>query len=134
MRTERERREVVRFRAPLPWRARRLDPILLATRGRVRVSAGHGGPRRLRYELSFLALQGIGALATVALVVAGWGWPRMVLLGALLWLWIVVFALVALAGRRMRRLLARCAREIVERRKEERPEPVGEAPAGGETG
>ncbi|HEX5581271.1 MAG TPA: hypothetical protein VFX39_06795 [Gemmatimonadaceae bacterium] len=119
--TERERSDIVRFRLPLPWRATRADPLLLATSGRVRVSAGSGGPRRLRYEVSFLWLRAVGGLLTALLVVLGWGWPRMVLLGALLWLWVAVFALVATARRRMRRLLRRSAREIVERRRTPRP-------------
>ena len=119
--TERDRRDIVRFRLPLPWRATHMNPLLLATSGRVKVSAGSGGPRRLRYELSFLWLRAAGGLITALLVVLGWGWPRMVLLGALLWLWLAIFALVASAQRRMRRLLRRCAREIVERRKEPRP-------------
>ncbi|HEY0969640.1 MAG TPA: hypothetical protein VGE02_01550 [Gemmatimonadales bacterium] len=127
-RTERERSDVVGFRLPPPWRATHADPLLLATSGRVRVSAGGGGPRRLRYELGFLWLRAAGGVITALLVVLGWEWPRMVLLGALLWLWIAVFAFVATARRRMRRLLRSCAREIVERRKEPRPPVTSPAP------
>ncbi len=127
--TERERSDVVSFRLPPPWRAARVDSLRLATAGKVRVSAGGGGPRRLRYELSFLWLRVAGGSITAFLVVLGWEWPRMVLLGALLWLWIAVFALVATARRQMRRLLRSCAREIVERRKEPRPvSPASSSP------
>lgn len=117
----REQRETVRIRLPWLWQARKLDPLYLAWSGKVFVSAGWGEPRRLRYELNFLPLHAVGIVATVALVFYGWGWPRMVLLGALLWLWVAILLLIFIASRRMRALLTRCAREIVQERPPDGP-------------
>ena len=126
--TSRGRRDAVRFASPLPWRADHLSALLLASDGTVKVSAGRGGPRRLRYELGFRRLHLVVGPLVLAIVAAGWGWPRTLLLGTLLWVGLLTLALRVLADRSMRALLTVCAREIVERRSEARLADEGQAP------
>ena len=118
-RVQRGGRGEVRFRMPPPWRTRG-GLLRLVSAGEVKVSAGWGEPRRLRYRLSFTALYAVAAIATLGVLVAGWAGPRLPLLRTLLVLWAVVLVLRALVERRVRRMLASSAREIVERRTDER--------------
>ena len=122
-------RDELRFRMPLPWRAAGAGVLLLITHGLVKVSAGWGEPRRLRYELRFTALWVLGALATAGVVAAGWQGSRLDLLRDGLALWGLLLLLRLAAARRVRGILAECAHEIVERRAEERGSGDG---AGGE--
>lgn len=118
-RVQRGGRGEVRFRMPPPWRTRG-GLLRLVSAGEVKVSAGWGEPRRLRYRLSFAALYAVAAIATLGVLVTGWAGPRLPLLRTLLVLWAVVLLLRALVERRVRRMLASSAREIVERRADER--------------
>jgi hypothetical protein len=119
-RVRRGARGELRFRMPPPWRAARAGALLLITRGQVKVSAGWGEPRRLRYQLDFATLWGLGALATLVVVALGWEGSRLDLLRDGLALWGLLLLLRVAAARRVRRMLAECAHEIVERRAEGR--------------
>jgi hypothetical protein len=106
----------LRFRMPPPWRAQGAALLRLVSAGEVSVSAGGGEPRRLRYWLRFPFLYTVGALVTAAMVGAGWyGGSRLRLLTMVLVLWAALLLLRVVVARAVRRLLARCAREIVER-------------------
>jgi hypothetical protein len=101
---------------PPPWRAQGAALLRLVSAGEVSVSAGGGEPRRLRYWLRFPFLYTVGALVTAAMVGAGWyGGSRLRLLTMVLVLWAALLLLRVVVARAVRRLLARCAREIVER-------------------
>lgn len=113
-RVRRGARGELRFRMPPPWRASGAMLLRLVSSGEVRVSAGGGEPRRLRYWLRFPFLYTLGALVTAAVAGAGWYGPRLPLLMAVLVLWGAVLLLRVVAARVVRRLLAGCAREIVE--------------------
>ncbi|HEU4631797.1 MAG TPA: hypothetical protein VFS08_18755 [Gemmatimonadaceae bacterium] len=114
-RVHRGTHDELRFRMPPPWRASGAALLRLVSAGEVRVSAGWGEPRRLRYWLRFPLLYTLGALVTAAMVGAGWyGGQRLRLLAMVLVLWAGVLLLRVVAARAVRRLLARCAREIVE--------------------
>ena len=119
-RVRRGTRGELRFRMPPPWRAAGAGVLLLITRGQVKVSAGWGEPRRLRYTLDFAALWALGALATAGVVAAGWRGARLDLLRDALALWGLLLLLRVAAARRVRAILAECAHEIVERRAEGR--------------
>ena len=116
-RVQRGGRGQVRFRMPPPWRTRG-GLLRLVSAGEVKVSAGWGEPRRLRYTLSFAALYALAAVATVGIVAVQWTEPRLALLRTVLLLWGVVLLLRIVVERRVRRMLASSAREIVERREE----------------
>src|SRR5688572_33126757 len=76
----------LRFRMPRPWHAPRLGVLLAITSGRAVVSAGSGGPWRVRYELSFSALRWTTLALTAILAALGMAtWPRLILL------WVVVY-------------------------------------------
>ena len=124
----RGRRGELHFRMPPPWAAPRRSFLLLIGSGHVRVSAGGGDQRRLRFELRFMVLYALGALATAALLVYGWGWPRVALINSVIALWGVVLLFVSATTRRFRLLLRRCAREIVERRATPRDGTTVEGP------
>ena len=115
-RVKRGARGELRFRMPPPWRARGAKLLRLVSAGEINVSAGGGEPRRLRYWLRFPFLYTLGALVTAAVVGAGWyGGQRLRLLAIVIALWAAVLLLRVVVARAVRRLLARCAREIVER-------------------
>lgn len=109
----------VRFRMPPPWRTRG-GVLRLVSAGEVKVTAGWGEPRRLRYRLNFVALYAVAALVTVGVVLAQWDGARLALIQSVAVLWGVVLLLRLVTVRRMRQVLARSAREIVERRADER--------------
>ena len=112
--TARTRTGAVRFRLGAPWRTRRAGLLALLTGGEVKVSAGWGEPRRIRWELRFTGLYLLGLLLTVGLVAAGWGGPRLAIVRGVLLLWAAVVGLRIATAHSMRRLLARCGREIVD--------------------
>lgn len=113
-RTSRTSTGAVRFRLPVPWRTRRAGLLVVLTGGEVKVSAGWGEPRRIRWELRFTALYLLGALLTAGIVLAGWDGPRLALARAVLLLWAAIVILRIATAHAVRRLLARCGREIVE--------------------
>ena len=128
----------LRFRMPKPWKAPRLGILLAVTGGRAEVSAGSGGPWRVRYGLSFPVLRGIVILLSLALIAFGLSWPdRTRLINALLILWAVAYGLPYVAATvRFRRIVQSCAVDIVERRRAPRNsggQPVvSDPPVGGE--
>jgi len=135
----------LRFRMPRPWKAPRLGVLLAMTGGRAEVSAGSGGPWRVRYGLSFSVLQGIVVLLSLALIAFGLSWPdRTNLINALLVLWAVAYGLPYVAATvRFRRIIQSCALDVVERRRaprnpDSRPvasdPPVENEPPAGEMG
>lgn len=105
----------------------RLGPLLFVSKGKVTVSSGSGGPRRVRYELDFLALQITGLLAGIAILAVGLGWSRVILAGSLIAVWIFTNLLPRfLAGRSMHRLVYQSVEPIVDRRQV--PREPAEAP------
>lgn len=113
------------FRMARPWRAWHAGLLLPITAGWAKVSAGAGERWRVRYELSFVTLRAITLVLSVALVAAGWSWPRLTLLSRLLILWAVVYgAPWAGAAFRFRRIIEEGTREVVERRKTPRAGPA----------
>jgi len=107
----------------------RLGPLLFASKGRVTVSSGSSGPRRVRYELDFLALQIVGLLAGIAILSVGLSWRRLVLAGALVAVWVFLNLVPRfLAGRSMHRIVYKSVEPIVDRRHVPR-EPEGATPA-----
>ena len=109
----------LRFRMPRPWKAPRLGILLAVTSGKAEVSAGSGGPWRVRYGLSFSVLRGIVILLSLALIAFGLSWPdRTNLINTLLILWIVAYGVPYVAATlRFRRIVQSCAIDIVERRR-----------------
>lgn len=118
-RVERGGRGEVRFRMPPPWRTRG-GLLRLVSAGEVKVSAGWGEQRRLRYRLRFTMLYVAAAVATLAAVLAQWTDPALARVQTVLLLWAGVLLLRLLVDRRMRQVLETSAREIVERRADER--------------
>jgi len=117
-RVRRGTRGEVRFRLPPPWQASGAGMLRLVTSGEVNVIAGWGEPRRLHYDLSFVGLYALGVLVSTVLVLTGWDGRGPQLLVDVLVLWAGILVLRFLAARSVRRLLAECARDIVERRAE----------------
>jgi hypothetical protein len=125
----------LRFRMPRPWKAPRLGILLAVTSGQVEVSAGSGGPWRVRYGLSFSVLRAVVILLSLGLVAYGLSWPdRTNLINALLILWVVAYGVPYFAANgRFRRIVQGCAIDVVERRRAARPSgghPVVSDPAG----
>lgn len=119
----------LRFRMPVPWRARRPGALLAITAGTVAVRAGRGGPWRVSYELHFLGLQVTIATLSGVLLVLGWSASRLGLIGALLVMWGLLYALpFYLAARRFHRLVRASARHVVERRRTPRPRSAPPSP------
>jgi len=123
----------LRFRMPRPWKAPRLGVLLAVTSGLAEVSAGSGGPWRVRYRLSFAALRGIVIALSLGLVAYGLSWPdRTNLINALLGLWVVAYGVpYVVATIRFRRIIQSCALDVVERRRGPRvsgSQPVASEP------
>lgn len=118
----------LRFRVPPPWRAGRAGLLMAATSGLVRVTAGRGERRQVRYELKFTTLQALLMLASFTLVIVGWQRARVSLVAmvALIWLFGYLPAYVV-ATARLRRIVARGAREVIDRRRDARTPPGGDA-------
>ena len=109
------------IRIPRFWRltprSLRLGSLLFASKGKVTVSSGSGGPRRVRYELDFLALQIAGLLVAIGVLSIGLSWNRLALAGALIAVWVFMNLLPRfLAGRSMHRVVYRSVEPIVDRR------------------
>ena len=126
----------LRFRMPRPWKAPRLGILLAVTSGQVEVSAGSGGPWRVRYGLSFSVLRGIVIVMSLALVAYGLSWPdRSNLINALLILWVIAYGVPYVAANgRFRGIVRECAIDVVERRRAARPSgghPAVTDPSGG---
>ena len=114
------------FRMPPPWRLAPVGWLAVITRGTATLSAWGGGPWRVSYRVHFGALQSVTALITLALVVLGWGWPRVALLSAVLALWIIGYgALHLLAARRFRTLLTKVMADVLEPRVRAPTPPAG---------
>ena len=125
------------IRIPRFWRLTtksvRLGPLLFASKGKVTVSAGGGRPRRVRYELDFLALQIVGLLAAIGILSIGLSWDRLTLAGALVAVWVFMNLVPRfLAGRSMHRVVYKSVEPIVDRRQGPRePDPAEPAKAQG---
>ena len=124
----------LRFRVPFPWKAPRAGALLAISKGAVRLSAGAGETRQVRYELSFARLGGLAVGISVLLLSIGLAWPRTTLFGALGLVWALLFGVPWLvAATRFHRLMAIAARDVIERRAAGRPPgddatPTSEAP------
>src|SRR5919199_5309804 len=100
----------LRFRMPWPWNAPELRPLAAVTSGEAELSAEGGGPWRVRYRLRFTRLRALCIITSIALILAGWTWPRASLIAALLLLWAVCYgAAVAVASRHVHRLIEAAA-------------------------
>ncbi len=133
----------LRFRMPWPWQSPRLGVLLFITSGRAVVSAGSGGPWKVRYQLDFSVLLGFAIVLSLAFIAVGLSWPnRTSLLNALLIVWIVVYGVpYVVATMRFRRIIQTSTHDVIERRKAPRdsgsqpvvPEPprAPESPASG---
>jgi hypothetical protein len=112
------------FEMPKPWRLAPIGWLALISEGSATLSAWGGGPWRVSYRLRFGALRVVVALLTVAIVVIGWGWPRVSLLMVVATLWLGGYgSLYYLASNRFRRILATVAGETAERRARPRTTP-----------
>ena len=112
-------------RVPRIWRltpaAFRLGALLFISKATVTVIAGSGGPRRVRYELDFVAMQIIGLLSGIAILAVGLSWRRTTLVAALLLAWLLLNIVPRyLADRTMHRLVFRSLEPIIERRQRPR--------------
>ena len=117
----------LRFRMPWPWRAPRLGVLLFISSGRATVSAGSGGPWKVRYGLDFSVLLGFAITLSVALIAVGLSWPdRAQLLNALLIVWVVIYGVpYILATTRFRRIIQQSTHDVIERRRAPR-DPGGQ--------
>ena len=111
----------LRFRMPRPWEAPHLGILLAITSGRTLITAGSGGPWRVRYELSFAALRWLTLASTavlIALVLTGYlAWDRSRLLGALIILWTLLYGTpYFIASAQFERIIRTSAADILERR------------------
>ena len=109
----------LRFRMPWPWTAPRLGVLLFISSGRAIVSAGSGGPWKVRYALDFSVLLGVAITLSVALIAVGLSWPdRAQLVNALLVVWIVFYGIpYVLATTRFRRIIQKSTHDVIERRR-----------------
>ena len=109
----------LRFRMPWPWQAPRLGVLLFISSGRATVSAGSGGPWKVRYELDFSVLLGVAITLSVALIAIGLSWPdRSQLLNALLVVWVVIYGIPYLfATTRFRQIIRKSTHDVIERRR-----------------
>ncbi|MBA3559055.1 MAG: hypothetical protein H0W30_10685 [Gemmatimonadaceae bacterium] len=115
--------DALRFRMPYPWNTHRLGWLIPVTSGRAEVSAGGGGPWRVRYQLNFSMLRYICIALSIVLAIVGREWPRLTLLNGLIILWLAFYALLAsVASSRFSKLLEAASSDIVERRQRARPE------------
>jgi hypothetical protein len=110
-----------------------LGILLAITSGRAVVSAGSGGPWRVRYQLEFSALRWTTIGLTAVLVAIGSGWDRGTLINTIIALWIIVYGVPYIAASiRFARIIRASAAEIVERRQRLRPrlnEPHDSSPS-----
>jgi hypothetical protein len=125
--------DALAFRMPLPWRAPRPTWLLAASAGDAIVTAGGGGPWRVRFALHFGRLRVLTLAATAALLATGLEWPRLALLNAIAMVWVLYFAIGAIATRTLARLVRAASADIAERRRSSRATPAAGS-ATGETG
>ena len=129
---ERSAKGGLTFRMPAPWRAAHLGLLLAITSGRTMVSAGEGGPWRVRYELNFLTLRILCFTTTIILVALEWNRSRLALLNELIALWGLGYFLLHIAAtNRFQRIIEVGAKQVMERRSKPRMpgEPnTGEGP------
>lgn len=120
--TTREGPGRIRFRVPPPWKAPKPSALLAISKGAVRLSAGAGEPRQVRYELDFARLAGLAVSLSVVLLAIGLGWPRRSLIASLGIVWALLFGVPwAFAASRFHRLMSHAARDVIERRAGARP-------------
>ena len=107
------------FRMPRPWKAPHLGALLFITSGRAMVSAGSGGPWKVRYRLDFSVLLGITIVMSLGLIAVGLSWPdRTRLLNALLVLWTVIYGIpYVIATMQFRRIILKSTHDVIERRR-----------------
>ena len=119
----------IRFTVPPPWRTRRAGLLSAATSGRVRVTAGRGERRQVRYELKFTTLQAVLMLASFVLVIVGWQRARISLIGTVALIWLLGYLpAYVVASAQLRRIVSRGAREVIDRRRDSRTPPNSDAP------
>jgi hypothetical protein len=99
------------------------------------VSAGSGGPWKVRYHLDFSVLLGLAIALSLGLVAIGLSWPdRMTLVNSLLIVWVVVYGVpYAIATVRFRQIIQKSTHDVIERRRAPRDsgsQPVVEPAAG----
>jgi hypothetical protein len=123
----------LRFRMPWPWKAPRLGVLLFISSGRAIVSAGAGGPWKVRYALDFSVLLGFAITLSLALIAVGLSWPdRTQLLNALLIVWVIIYGIpYVLATVRFRRIIQKSTQDVIERRRV--PRDSGSQPTVAET-
>jgi hypothetical protein len=120
----------VSFRMPPPWELAPVGWLAVITRGTATLSAWGGGPWRVSYRLHFGALQALTGVMTLVIVMLGWNWPRLALLGTILVLWIAGYGVLHLvASHHFRRVLRDVMADVVERRARPREKPTPSAPA-----
>ena len=120
----------LRFKVPPPWHTPHAGLLSAATSGRVRVTAGRGERRQVRYDLKFTTLQAVLTLVSFVLVIVGWQRARVSLIATVALIWLCFYLpayLVATA--QLRRIVSTGAREVIERRRDSRTPPG--APAEG---
>ena len=119
----------LRFRMPWPWKAPRLGVLLFISSGRAVVSAGSGGPWKVRYSLDFSVLVGFAITLSLALIAVGLSWPdRTQLLNALLIIWVIIYGIpYVVATIRFRRIIQKSTHDVIERRRV--PRDSGSQPA-----
>lgn len=123
-----------RFRMPRPWRGPRVGVLLAISSGRVAVSAGAGGPWRVRYDVRFGHLTVATVLLSILLALIRLGGPRVDLVNSLIMLWLLFFGgLYAAAAWRFHQLVRRCVATVVERRRVKRDMPTVGGPGGSST-
>ena len=111
----------VRFKVPPPWRTHGAGLLVAATSGMVRVTAGRGERRHVRYELKFTMLQAVLMVASFALVLVGWQRARVSLVGSVALIWLLIYLpAYTIATRQLQRIVAAGARDVIDRRRSPR--------------
>lgn len=128
--------DALTFRMPLPWRAPRPTWLLAANSGNAIVTAGGGGPWRVRFALRFGRLRLLSLASTAALLATGMHWPRLALINAVATVWVLYFVVGAIATRTLARLVRAASADVAERRRTPRESPAvrADGDGGGEPG
>ncbi|HEU4566046.1 MAG TPA: hypothetical protein VFS05_15405 [Gemmatimonadaceae bacterium] len=128
---ERSGVDMLSFQMPKPWRTPHASWLLAASSGQALVTAAGGGPWRVRFDLRFTRLRYLCFTLSVVLIAVGFGWPRLRLLQALAWLWLVLYGgLGTAATATLARLVRRASAEVLERRETPRSGAVASDGAG----
>lgn len=110
--------DTLRFRLPAPWRAPRASWLHVATGGEAHVTAGGGGPWRVKYDLRFARIRVVCLVLTALVLAVGLGWPRLELIYAIAAVWLFGYlGLGAAATATLARLVRAASSEIAERRR-----------------